>query len=78
MFSYKDGFFFGRMENGDVRILKLEGKISEFPKVNGAYRESLIDITIDVDGWKSIIVSVSASGETADKWNEAEIFHNNT
>ena len=63
-FSYRDGWMFLRLEDGSVQISRDEDG-----------KEKVV-LVVDPDGWKSIITSVSKRGETAEAWQEAELFHN--
>ncbi len=77
MFHYRDNLFFGRNNNGSVRVLKLPnppagGRAS----VDGCYPEAIYDISIDTHGWASIVASVSHAGEEGGRYNEARKFHN--
>ena len=68
MFHVNDGLFFGRKENGDVRIVKTQdGKIDS---------PIIFDIIVDKSGWQSAISSVSAGGEDGYRYYLADIFHN--
>jgi len=63
-FHWKDGWYFERILNGQVRIYHLDGF-------------GLMDrgIAIDADSWASIVASVSARGDTAEAFQEAREFH---
>jgi len=63
-FHYKDNWFFERIKDGAVRIYHLDNS-------------GLMDrgIAIDAASWASIIASVSARGETAETFGEAQDFH---
>ncbi len=60
MFHAKEGWYFGRQEGGSVRILTPDPEVT---------------ILLDPDTWCSVIASVSAKGETAETFAEAEKFH---
>lgn len=59
MFHWRDGLFFGRSDDGAVRILK----------------DGVIDVTVPVVEWASIVAAVTASGETAETYQQAEALH---
>ncbi len=69
MFHYKDGIFFKREDDGSVTVIK------RVIAHDGA--EIIAEFTIDADGWCSIIASMSDTGETSEKWTEANKFHGN-
>ena len=63
-FHWKDNWYFERLDDGSVVIEKKND--SKFPEVR---------IIIDPDSWCSIVVSVSAQGETAESFQEARNLH---
>ena len=67
-FHYRDGWYFEQLEDGSVRITYPGGWI------DGGKRD-VEEFIIDTDSWCSIIASMSRSGETAEKWQEANRFH---
>ena len=67
MFHLKEGWFFERLPEGKVRILKRESASDEAPIV--------MEVVVDKPGWCSVISSVSAEGETSRKYDEAVEFH---
>ena len=69
MFHYKDGIFAERLEDGSVRIIKRETAHDDAKIVS--------ELIFDPDGWCSIIATVSDTGETSEKWEEANKFHGN-
>ena len=69
MFHYKDGIFFKREADGSVTVIK---RVTAHDDA-----EIIAEFNIDVDGWCSIIASVSYTGETSEKWTEANKFHGN-
>jgi len=81
MFHYKNNLFFGRREDGNVRVLKIhpDHKFPGFPTVNGpppvADQWVELDAIIDADGWASIVASVSKQGETGATFRQARDFH---
>ena len=68
MSHYKDGIYFTKEIDGGVRITVKESAHIDAERIQN-------DILIDSDGWCSIIASMSASGETSEKWEEAIKFH---
>jgi hypothetical protein len=64
-FHALNGWYFERMENGDVHLTR------EAPGA-GSCNE---DQVIPSDTWCSIIAHVSALGETAETFSSARIFH---
>lgn len=65
-FHYKNGWYFKRrLEDGSVQVIKLDDK-----------QNILTKAVIDVDSWASIVASVSAKGDTAEKFEAARKFHN--
>lgn len=67
MFHYKDGLFFGRNEDGSVKIRKMRDATGSAALV--------AEMDIDVDGWASIVAFVSAEGDNAVAWNAVREFH---
>jgi len=66
-FHWQDDIFFKRLEDGSVQV--------RFPI---AYNGEIISFTewcIPPMHWASIVSSVSAQGETLERWNEAQDFH---
>ena len=61
-FHWRDGWFFHRQPDGSVRVMHRETPTSEWLKS---------DITIPAMEWASIVCSVSANGETGERWNDA-------
>ena len=60
MFHAKDGWYFTRREDGSVRI------ISPDPKVT---------IVLDPDTWCSVMASVALKGDTAEAFQDARDLH---
>ena len=60
MFHVGDNLFFGRMDDGSVRILKLpEPRSGEpWPKVTDERSDSLLDVYINEHMWVSVIDQV--------------------
>ena len=67
MFHWRDGWFFSRLGDGTVQIVKHEDAKDSSPVV--AYAE------IPRDEWASIVASVSKSGDIAPVWNLARWLH---
>lgn len=60
MFHVSEGLYFGRLEDGSVQIVK----------------EGIMDVTLDAEGWCSVIAMVSGEGaETAERHMAAKKFH---
>ena len=72
MFHSKEGLFFCRLnDSGEVRISKtLDGKMPD-PDINPAEWA----ITLAENEWSSVMCSVSALGETSERWRAARLFH---
>lgn len=84
MFHARDNIFFGRTQDGSVRILKLaplalqdradhQGPIT----VTENFPAHLVefDMTLDQHAWASVVASVSAQGEGRSRYFEALAFH---
>ncbi len=67
MFHAKDGWFFQRVDNGDVRIMLQPSGFGGQPQAQ---------VQLSSDTWASIVATVSAKGETAESWKAASNFHN--
>ena len=69
MFHWRENWYFGRMPDGSVRIIKLAGSFApqHWPQATDPpFREfGTVDLTIDANSWASIVSSVSAAGESA-------------
>jgi len=85
MFHQTDNLFFTRTPNGDVRLLKLKRAPKEFPSVDTIFpaHEVVLDVTIPLNHWCSIIATVTRTGEGhynvetgQHKWYAAVDFHN--
>lgn len=78
MFHWKNEIFFGRRENGDVRIIKFKEHPIDWPDPEKIYHSSDVDFdqTIPANSWGSIVASVSLLGEEGGRWYEAMNFHN--
>lgn len=66
-FHWQNGWFFKRRENGDVAVFRAENYT--------AGRDAFELLTIPENEWASIVCSVSALGESGERWNEARNFH---
>ena|ERR1700674_3530535 len=91
MFHWRDNTYFGRLEDGCVRVVKfsfsphvqwrhnehLAMVPTENPRPDGEFRsvEVLLDIRIPAAQWASIVASVSALGESNGRYYLAEKFH---
>jgi len=68
-FHYKDGLYFERNDDHSVTITKMKyNNITE--------TEVLFQVTIDENGWASIIASVSKDGEENLRFYKALEWHN--
>ncbi len=72
MFHSKDGLFFCRLnDTGEVRIIKTrDGKFPD-PDTNPPEWA----VTLAENEWASVVATVSADGESYDKWMAARVFH---
>lgn len=63
-FHYKDGWYFERIKDGDVRIYHLDAS-------------NLMDkgFVVDAGSWASIVGSVSKLGDTAETYQRAIALH---
>ena len=79
MFHQGDNLFFGRLLNGDVRMLKLKHTPERWPEASLVYPASAVvfDHTIPQGHWCSIVASVSNLGEQSGRYYEAKAFHMN-
>lgn len=73
MFHVQDGLYFGRLPNGDVRIVKTGDNIDP-----GFHAQKILDVIIPGNIWASVIASMSAGGEENERWYPAVDFHNST
>lgn len=82
MFHWNDNLFFGRCDDGSVRIVQFHGAPFDWPKWDGVFDdaekwpETVIDVVVPPEQWASIIASVSARGETAQQYAIALAYHN--
>jgi hypothetical protein len=67
-FHWQRGWFFKRQPDGSVRVSHVE------PRAGYVDRQFLVP----PDEWASIVASVSAGGETGDRWQQAREFHSAT
>ena len=67
MFHTKDGWCFERVVDGGVHIIKKYDARIDAPIVAEVY--------LNHDEWASVIASVAAGGETAEKFKKAKEFH---
>lgn len=74
MFHTQDGLYFGRLPNGDVRIVKTDD--NRDPESTDT--QKILDMVIPGNSWASVIASVSAGGEVDERWYPAVDFHNST
>lgn len=77
MFHWTDNLYFGRRADGSVRIIKLATTPADFPKADedSTPAPALLDVTIPAAEWASIIVAVSATGESGEKYRRAVELH---
>jgi hypothetical protein len=67
VFHAKDGWFFERTDDSDVRIVKTDGKLGG---------PTIVEGVLPTDTWASVVASVSVGGETLQTWQQALGFHN--
>jgi len=67
-FHWQDGWFFRRLPDGSVRVRKFQA-----PPTPDAELE--MEAVIVPAEWASIVCSVSAGGETGERWDAAQDFH---
>lgn len=75
MYKLNNGVYFGRLPNGNVRLLVLPDDRAEFPAVDGDYPDARLDLVIDDGHWGSVVAGVSAKGEADGRWYRAMDFH---
>ena len=68
-FHYKDGLFFKRNEDNSVTIKQMKENHVDC-------KEVIFEVTIDENGWASIIASVSKGGEIDGRFYKAIEWHN--
>jgi hypothetical protein len=62
-FHWRDGWYFKRLDAGSVRVCHVVGECL------------YLVLEIPENEWASIICSVSALGETGERWQQARNFH---
>ena len=67
MYHWFDGWFFGRLPDGSVRIEKRQHSYR--------YSPIMLAATIPPDEWASIVTFVSQYGDNAEYWQQAREFH---
>ena len=67
MLYLNEGLYFERLPDGSVRILKKSGNDAESPVI--------FDHVVDVNGWASVIASMSHYGEERNGFYRALNFH---
>lgn len=79
MFHVSDNLFFGRLDNGDVRILKFKRPPTVWPDVNRVYISADVefDEKVPAGSWPSVVASVSNAGEGDGRFYTAQAFHMN-
>lgn len=83
MFHSHDGWYWERIDDGGVRVMKLGVRLSEEPDdgqpptvvAGGQLRVLLNEHVLTAEAWASIVASVSARDETTETYNEALAFH---
>lgn len=80
MFHVENNLFFGRLDNGDVRVVMFKSTPSEWPVVTRQYPRIFteFDFTLSASVWPSIVASVSKKGEGDGRFYKAQAFHMNT
>ena len=67
MFHAKEGWFFTRLSNGEVRVEHREDAKETSPVVS--------KVTFTPEAWASIVASISIKGEADRRWYTALDFH---
>lgn len=77
MFHESENLFFGRRQDGSVRVVKFAKPPQDWPTADAPYPypDAVADQIIEVGPWASIVCSVSRDGETGERWNAAQDFH---
>jgi len=80
MFHLKNNIFWRRLRDGSVRVFQLKSPPSDFPEANTSLNTAnvVFDLVIDLDGWASIVASVSAGGEENLRFFAAREFHDSS
>lgn len=78
MLHIHDNWFFGRLENGAVEIVKLRSmpKAEDWPKAGQYHHDKVVSVTIDAQQWAHVASAVCARGESVAVYREAIDFHN--
>jgi hypothetical protein len=81
MYHLRDNLFFGRRDDGSVRLLKLrpETRVVDYPRADDEgplVPPAEFDVVISPEEWASICASVSKAGETTDTYQLARALHN--
>jgi hypothetical protein len=63
-FHWREGWYFKRMPDGSVRVSHVTGS----PFIHAQF-------AVPAPEWASIVCSVSAAGETGERWNASQDFH---
>lgn len=66
-FHWRDGLYFKRMLDGSIRLTQA--------KDSGSSGQVIWSVIVPPAEWASIVCSVSAAGETDERWNAAQDFH---
>lgn len=79
MYRVDDTLYFGRLENGDVRLVRFRVPPPIPPLATYVYASSLVhtDVVIPASVWPSVVASVSACGEYGGRFYTAQAFHMN-
>ena len=72
-FHWKGGLYFWRDFGGNVRIIDWRRVMTDEGEVVWCGQDIC---SIDGNGWASIVASVSAQGETGERWQQMRDFHN--
>lgn len=77
MFHWQENIFFGRKNDGSVRVIEFKHTPDQFPSAEKLYpaEELWFDCTIPPMVWASIVASVARGGETAETFNQALSLH---
>lgn len=67
MFHWNNGWFFERLKDDSVHIIKRETARDDAPIISEA--------VIPVHQWASVIAAVSLEGDTAQTWEKALVIH---
>lgn len=71
MFHARQGLFFQREPDGAVRVTKtVDGQPPAISWVN-----VVCDVALAEHEWASVVASVSKTGETTERWQQALTFH---